>query len=601
MGFYAGAVLVPLIAAALVPFFDRFGARARDLFAVIAGFATAILTLALIPHIRQGSGLQVEWLPGLVKVGVNLDALSVNMAVIAGVIGSLIVLYSTKYLGEEGAMRYYSFTLLFIGAMIGLVLSDNFLMLYIFWEIVGLCSYALIGFFYKDPKAVNAGIKAFMTTRVGDVGLLIGILILYTATRTFSINQTIAQASTIPQHLLFAAAFLFMLGAIGKSAQAPLHVWLPDAMEAPTSTSALIHAATMVNAGIYLMARTFPLFSAVPGWMTTLAWIGVATAFLSASMALVERDIKRILAFSTVSQLGYMMFAIGVGGLFASQYHLLSHAVFKALLFLSAGAIIHAVHTRDIYEMGGLLKSMKLTSACFIAGALSLMGIPLFNGFFSKDMIFASALAEKSYLPLSLAILTAVITILYTLRMFNRVFLGDGKNGHDAPWEMSLPLVILAAGTVTTWLLAPALSHLMASSGIHVGQITFIELIKEIITGPTLVISLCIILAGFGIFYMRNQTVKTFSIFIDPYLYLAKAGFGFDMLYQKIIGWLFSAGSFVNASFDEGTLNRFNYLLGDGFVSFSRVFRLTHTGQLNMNLVGMVLGFAAILCLVLWR
>ncbi|MCX5748905.1 MAG: NADH-quinone oxidoreductase subunit L [Candidatus Saganbacteria bacterium] len=600
---YAAVIIFPFLAAALVPLASVFGKRPMEIFSVISGFVIAGLTLCLIPLIRQGSGISVQWLPNI-AVGMNLDALSVNIAVIAGTIGSLIVLYSVKYMEkEEGGMRYYSLTLMFIGAMIGLVLSDNFLTLYIFWEIVGLCSYALIGFFYKDPKAVRAGIKAFITTRVGDIGLLIGILLLFMYTGTFNINQTIASIGQIPPVILTIAAFCFMAGAIGKSAQVPLHVWLPDAMEAPTTISALIHAATMVNAGIYLMARTVPLFVSVPGWMMVLSWVGVITALLSASMALVEKDLKRVLAYSTISQLGFMMFAIGVGGLFASQFHLMSHAIFKALLFLSAGAIIHEVGTRNMHEMGGLFSKMRITAVCFGAGTLALMGIPIFNGFFSKDLILASAYSSGSYLPLFFAALAAVFTVIYSLRMYGLVFLGQKRTDHatDAPWQMTLPLILLAAASLVSWMLVKNFNRAMIFSGIHVEHISFKEFFAEMFASPVTLLTLAVITAGILIFYFRSTLLEKFSMILRPFLKAASNGFGFDAFYGRIISGLLDCAENVLKVFDEGFLNGLNYMTGRAFVRFSSAFALTHTGELNINLMGMAVGVAFVLLIIFWR
>lgn len=605
MTLYALIILVPFVGASLVPLVQLLGNKTRNIFSVIVGFAIAAITLALIPSIKLGSVFAFDWIPVLAPMGINLDALSINIAVIAGTIGSLIVLYSVKYMEkEEGTMRYYALTLLFIGAMIGLVLSDNFLMMYVFWEIVGLCSYALIGFYYKSKKAVNAGIKAFITTRIGDAGLLAGILVLFLNTGTFNISKTIEMASTIPPHVLAFAAFGFMIGAIGKSAQVPLHVWLPDAMEAPTTTSALIHAATMVNAGVYLMARVFPMFSAVPYWADSLAWIGAITALLAASMALTENDLKRVLAYSTVSQLGFMMLAIGAKDVFASQFHLMSHAIFKALLFLSAGAIIHATGTKNMQEMGGLFKKMKITGVCFTAGALSLMGIPLFNGFFSKDLIFAAALHSGNMLPFVLAFIAAIMTILYTLRSFNLVFLGSSRNqshSHDAPWQMTLPLIVLAFGTISSWLLVSKFNTRMIASGIESEHITFIEFLKEMFLSRLTVMSLSLILIGLIIFFLRKPLIKLFSFIAVPYLKAAEAGFWFDTVYYYMISLLFGFGSKLLEVFDKGILDRFNYLIGSAFYSFSTAFRKSHTGEVNFNLLGMAMGIVIIFVLAFWR
>jgi len=326
---YAWVVLVPLAGAALVPVAGWLGPRVRYLFATAVGIATGVLSLRLIPLVGRGSDLLARWIPGLAHFTVYRDALSLFLVLIAGVIGALIVVYSIKYMEREGGLtRYYSLLLLFIGSMIGLALTSNLLVLYVFWEIVGLCSYALIGFFYEDPKAARAGLKALLTTRVGDVGLLVGILALYFGIQphTFDLPAiaTAVAAGQVSGLAVTVAAFGFLLGAIGKSAQVPLHVWLPDAMEAPTTISALIHAATMVNAGIYLVARMYPVFVPVGGWLEAVVWVGAITAFLAATLALVEPDLKRLLAYSTISQLGYMLMAIGVGGLLASQFHLLS-------------------------------------------------------------------------------------------------------------------------------------------------------------------------------------------------------------------------------------------------------------------------------------
>ena len=597
------AILVPVLSAALVPAAHLLGNKFRNAFAVASSILTAGIVLMLILQIKSGSSFSFEWLPNI-NVGICLDALSINLACVAAVIGSLIVLYSVKYMEkEDGLLRYYSLVLLFIGAMIGLVLSDNFLTLYIFWEIVGLCSYALIGFFYRDPKAVRAGIKAFITTRIGDVGLLIGILLLYVYTGTFNIAEIATKAPLIPAAILAVAAFGFMLGAIGKSAQVPLHVWLPDAMEAPTTISALIHAATMVNAGIYLMARVFPIFHGVPYWAATLAWVGAITALLSASMALVENDLKRILAYSTVSQLGFMMFSIGVGGLFASQFHLMSHAIFKALLFLCAGSIIHAVGTRDINQMGGLLKKMKITAVCFGAGALALMGIPILNGFFSKDLILAAGYASNNYVPFILICFAAVFTILYSLRTFSKVFLGSeaSSHAHDAPWQMTLPLVALAAASLISWLLGPVFSEKLMGSGIQVEHLVFSEFMKEIFLSPVTMISLGIITVGLLSYYYRKTIINGLAVITKPYLLAARSGFWFDKTYTFIIDSFIAASKFTGSFFDEGILNRFNYAVGNVFFSFSASLRKVQTGELNLNIAGMVFGIATVIWIIVWR
>jgi NADH-quinone oxidoreductase subunit L len=307
-------------------------------------------------------------------------------ALIATWIGFLVLVYSLGYMkGEENLARYYALVLLFIGGMVGMALADNFLALFFFWEVMGVCSYQLIAFFYKDPKAAAAGAKAFLTTKIGDIGLLAAIIILAVNTGSFSFSVVFGGAAGMALPVLGLVAFGFILGAVGKSAQFPLHVWLPDAMEAPTTISALIHAATMVNAGVYLLARVSPLLALVPWSLTLVQWIGAITALLGALLAAFNNDLKRILAYSTVSQLGYMVLAVGVGAAFASQFHLFSHAIFKGLLFLCAGAVIHAIGTRDIRQMGGLYKHMPAVAITFLIGAMALLGLPFLNGFFSSS------------------------------------------------------------------------------------------------------------------------------------------------------------------------------------------------------------------------
>jgi NADH-quinone oxidoreductase subunit L len=458
---------VPLIGALLVPIVGRMSERLMKGFCVLVGLLTAGLSIKLVTDAYQAPLTAYYWIPGAdVTVSLQLTGIGVYVAAIAACIGALTLVYSIKYMepeeGEYAPTRYYFFTVLFVGAMIALALSDNFLTLYIFWEIIGFCSYALIAYYYNDPKAVRAGTKAFIVTAFGDIGLLLGIVILWTAmarigTPTFGISATIKAAlgGQIPPWALGLAAGGFLAGAIGKSAQFPLHIWLPDAMEAPTTISALIHAATLVNAGVYLCARTLPMFELVEWWPVVLIWVGAISALLTAVLALMEKDLKRVLAFSTISQLGYMMAGLGGLAIFASQFHLLNHAIFKALLFLCAGAVIHATHTKNLYEMGGLGREMKLTHVCFLIGVLALAGVPVFNGFWSKDAIFEALFVRNHTWPLIILIATALLTAAYAWRMYWLAFLGESRRedkAHGAPWQMALPLVILAGGTLVSWL-----------------------------------------------------------------------------------------------------------------------------------------------------
>jgi len=367
----------------------------------------------------------------------------------------LVQLYSLGYLADQPPAalgRYYLYQSLFAFSMLGLVFAPNLLQLYVFWELVGLCSYLLIGFDYDRPAAARAAVKAFWVTKLGDVGLLVGIVLLWGTTGTFDFLTLVrAGVPALPPGFLALCAGLLYLGAVGKSAQLPLYVWLPDAMEGPTPVSALIHAATMVTAGVYLVTRAYPLFAAVPDVLVVIAWVGAVTAFLAATQALVQTDIKRVLAYSTVSQLGYMMAAIGAGFASAGFLHLLTHGIFKALLFLGAGAVIHAVGTNDIFEMGGLGRKMPQTTIVFVVGTLSLAGIPFFGGFFSKEEILGATLAGGFPGPFAMLLVGAFLTAFYMFRVVFITFAGApaGAHGHehhphDAPFSMALPLWILA-------------------------------------------------------------------------------------------------------------------------------------------------------------
>ncbi len=360
--------------------------------AVAASLMAAVLAVLVFCTLPPG-GAAYELVPWItinghpITVGVMVDSLTVMMLLVVTVVGTLIQIYSIGYMaGDVRFSRYFAYISLFMASMLALVLADNLLMLYIFWEGVGLCSCLLVAFWYEKPAAAAAGVKAFVTTRVGDTGLLVGILILLASGHSLRF----ADMGGLPGSdvLMAVAALLIFLGAMGKSAQFPLHVWLPDAMEGPTSVSALIHAATMVAAGVYLVARSYVLFTAHPLALETVAVIGAISAVMAASIACTANDIKKVLAYSTVSQLGLMMLALGAGGYAAGTFHLMTHAFFKALLFLGAGSVIHAVHTQDIREMGGLIHKMKVTGITFIIGALALAGIMPFAGFWSKDEIF---------------------------------------------------------------------------------------------------------------------------------------------------------------------------------------------------------------------
>ena len=386
------------------------------------------------------------------SMGYVIDPLAALMLVIVTTVAFLVMVYTDGYMAHDpGYVRFYAYLSLFSSSMLGLVISPNLVQVYIFWELVGMCSYLLIGFWFDRKAAADACQKAFVTNRVGDFGLLLGILGLYWATRSFDFDvvgtrlQDLVTSGAIPGALAALFAILVFLGPVAKSAQFPLHVWLPDAMEGPTPISALIHAATMVAAGVFLIARMFPMFEGIPSSMTVIAWTGAFTAFLGASIAITQNDIKKGLAYSTMSQLGYMVMAMGVGAYSAGLFHLMTHAYFKAMLFLGSGSVIHgmegavghdAAYAQDMRMMGGLRKYMPITSLTFLVGTLAISGIPPFAGFWSKDEILGATFAANPVLWL-IGYLTAGITAFYMFRMYFTTFEGEFR-GNNATVKQTI-------------------------------------------------------------------------------------------------------------------------------------------------------------------
>ena len=449
----------------------------------IAGIGVSLLAaVALFARVRAAGApsiLEIVWAPMLtapsITFGLLADGISASMAVLVAFVALLVQVYSLSYMSEEKPAafgRYYTYHSFFAFAMLGLVLAHNLLQTYVFWELVGLGSYLLIGFWFDKPEANRAALKAFWTTRLGDVGFAIGIVVLWSSAGTFTFAELFAKADggiLAGTALTFGVAGVY-LGAMGKSAQFPFHIWLPDAMEGPTPVSALIHAATMVAAGVYLMVRIAPLLAHTPQVATVVFSIGVLTAFLAASMALVENDIKRILAFSTVSQLGFMMAAVGAGSASAAYFHLVTHAFFKALLFLTAGSLIHAAHTNDIFKMGRLSRAMPVTGVCFAAGALALSGVVPTAGFFSKDEVLAAVLAGGHPIGFAILVVTAGMTAFYIGRAFFVAMMGPNTahgHPHEPPWAMKAPLIVLAVLAVVAGALAPLVKSFFAPSVEH--------------------------------------------------------------------------------------------------------------------------------------
>jgi len=469
-------LLLPLLAAGAIALVTRRDGRLSaqlSIAAVAASFVLSVVLFLLPDDVRPAKVAAAgEWL-GIgnlqVSLGLSLDPLSLIMLLVVTGVGGVIHIYSYGYMrGDRAVARYFGCLSLFMFSMLGIVLADNLVLLFIFWELVGVSSYLLIGFWYERPAAADAGKKAFLTNRLGDFGFILGILLVWAtlgSVRFEDLKETLVKAPAAWSGVAALAGFLIFCGAMGKSAQFPLHVWLPDAMEGPTPVSALIHAATMVAAGVYMLCRVFFLFGPESVWpgplsflngftaLQLIAWLGGITALLAALIAVQQNDIKRILAYSTLSQLGYMVMAVGLSRPSAAMYHLTTHAFFKALLFLGAGSVIHACHhEQDIWRMGGLRRSMPVTSRTFLLATLALCGVPPLSGFFSKDAVLAAA-SEHSPMLFGLATLVAFLTAFYMTRLVLVAFFGPSRSepaahARESPPVMTWPLVLLAVPTV---------------------------------------------------------------------------------------------------------------------------------------------------------
>jgi len=457
-----------------------------------------------------------------------LDPVSAAMLVVVTVVGLCVQIYSLSYMhADERRGWYYTVLSLFTAAMLGLVVADNFLQLYGMWEVMGLCSYLLIGFWHEEEAPRKASIKAFLTTRVGDIGFALGLAAMFTATHSFSFAVVLPSAAHWAPGVATLVALGLLFGAMGKSAQVPLHVWLPDAMAGPTPASALIHAATMVAAGVYLVARSLPIFEASGVALTVTLVVGLTTALVGGIQAVVQYDIKKVLAYSTISQLGYMFIALGAGSQLAGLYHLVTHAFFKSLLFLGAGAIIHACHTQDMREMGALRKSMPITTVVFTFGTLALAGIFPFSGFWSKDEILTVLLHEHHYVAFGLALLAALITAFYCARLWFRVFAGKAHNhhAHEADAKMLAPMVLLASITLVIGFATPVFATFLG----HEGEWPAIAM-----AASSSAVALAGLLAGWWAFGLgKLDTEKVKSQFAWAYALVANK-FYFDAIYEAM-------------------------------------------------------------------
>jgi len=525
------SLLLPLVSAIAITLFTH-RSRALSSFISIAAVLGSFVCSCLI-FTRQGiSAREFNWIDfgGVFRVpfGFVLDNLSKTMLVLVSGVGSLIHIYSLGYMrDDEGKSRYFAALSLFMFAMLGIVLSNNFVMLFIFWELVGFTSYVLIGHWFERDAAADAAKKAFITTRIGDFGFMLGILMIWAATGSVVFAEIAPRLSILTNHPAFltTAALLIFCGAVGKSAQFPLHVWLPDAMEGPTPVSALIHAATMVAAGVYMLVRVGFIIQASQGALLVIAWIGTITAVLAALIATQQNDIKRILAYSTLSQLGYMVMAVGLASNEAAMFHLFTHAFFKALLFLAAGSVIVMLHhEQNIWKMGGLSRNLPITFLTFGAGALALIGCPPFSGFFSKDAILA--VAYERNMPIFVAgLITAFLTAFYVIRLVVVVFFGKARSeiarkSNESPAVMTAPLIALA-------LLAT-----LGGFAFFARNFLVLPVEKNIaLLVPALAIIALVLGSGLAITLYRNRKSEPFDIELFRRL------FYFNEFYGWLINW----------------------------------------------------------------
>ncbi len=566
-----------------------------------------------------------EWFragPLLVDLGVRVDGLTAVMLVVVTSVSLLVQVYSTGYMdGDHGEGRYFAHMCLFTFSMLGLVLADNLFQIFVFWELVGLCSYLLIGFWFHKPSAAAAAKKAFITTRIGDLGFLAALLLIFRETGDFNVAviQEWAKSPATDGTLVTLFALGLFAGAAGKSAQFPLHTWLPDAMEGPTPVSALIHAATMVAAGVYLVARFFPVFEATSDAREVVAWIGAVTALLAATIALVQTDFKRVLAYSTISQLGYMMMALGTLGYVAAIFHLFTHAFFKALLFLGSGSVNHSTNTFDMRKMGGLKKYMPITYWTFLIGSLSLAGIFPLAGFWSKDEILLDAWRNNRGLW-AIGLAVAFMTAFYMFRAIFLTFFGEYKGGepvdhhdedshfhgdpahpHESPWAMALPLVLLSVPAIAAgWLaydhtFADFINHALPELPHHEGSSFEIG-----IAITSTIVALAGIGAAYAIYMKQWVTSESIRSTFAPLAIVFENKYYLDKLYEDL---------FVTRIFQRGwnrLLELNDRYVFDGIVNGSaRVardassrLRTIQTGQIQSYGLGIAAGVVVIVLAV---
>jgi len=635
-------LLLPLLAAGIITLFTlrcRTTSALLSIGAIVTGFVLTIVFIAVNGWTPTPAELTTNWLTiGNLSVdfGLKLDRLSLMMMLIVTGVGGAIHIYSFGYMREDrGFSRFFACMSLFTFSMLGIVLANNFIQMFIFWELVGVSSYLLIGFWFEKPSAADAAKKAFITNRLGDFGFLLGILMVWGILGSLNFSALQHQIATTSPPILKVpagsdysaiqkqimagvpalgtmatiAGLLIFCGAMGKSAQFPLHVWLPDAMEGPTPVSALIHAATMVAAGVYMLCRVLFLFDATA--LQVMAWIGGFTALLSALIAIQQNDIKRILAYSTLSQLGYMVMAVGLGGPTPAMFHLTTHAFFKALLFLGAGSVIHALHEeQDIWKMGGLCKKMGLTFWTFLIGTLALSGVPPFSGFYSKDSILVQALEQKNYPLFILGAFVAGLTTFYMFRLFYVAFGGKPRteaagHAHESPPVMTGPLIVLAVFAAVGGVIP--LSEIFASqfTGETHGPTLMQRIFEPFAASPVgALIGITFVAVGFftAKALYQNAANDPLPAKLGGLATAMKNKFYFDEIYEATFirahDFIAAAADFI----DRWVVDWFGVGLVRGGTDFTgRALRLMQTGNLQTYAFLFVLGVAAVLWIVLGR
>lgn len=649
---------VPFAAAIVILSFGKLRRKSAAGLAIAGQIVVlAISIVAFLPTLQTQGFREVQnftWFTfgdNALRLGFVLDPLAAAMLVMISLVGLCIFVFSVGYMADDkNFSRFFAYLSFFSGAMLGVVIANNLLLLFMFWELVGLASYLLIGFWIERPSAAAAAKKAFITTRIGDMGFFLGMLWLYNRSGTLLFYDggrgclEDAGLALLGASATFIALLIFC-GAVGKSGQFPLHVWLPDAMEGPTPVSALIHAATMVAAGVFLVARVYPLFSlgainGVTSSLTVVVWIGVTTALMAAVIAIAQGDIKRILAYSTVSQLGLMMVSLGVGGVAAGIMHLLAHGFFKALLFLGSGSVIHGCHgEQDIREMGGLRRLMPVTFGTYAIGMMALSGVPLFfsGGWTKEEILHATAHWPRSHAPYYLMLAGVVLTALYMTRQMIYVFFGNRRSAtehaHESPRVMTMPLIVLAIGTVflsvvltTAW---PWLDDYLTAETVHFDIAHLIQ--------PMLFISLLLVSGGIalGVWFYRKAGAQDRDrpAEVDPLEYAQPALFRFlakkmwiDELYARTIiafAWASARLSdWIDRYFWDGLVRGFG-TIGQLFGIFTtrvderginagvdettvgarglgRLLSSAHSGQIQIYLGVVAVGMLALLLLYAW-